>query len=107
MKKIQDKEGIPISAQRLFFKGIRLKEDLTMADYDIRWNDSIIYMIAQSLMPSDEMQILVKNKANGKMIGLKVKSTDTVLNVQWMIKAIEGIPVGQQALYFTTTQDFQ
>uniref|UniRef100_A0A914HIK4 Ubiquitin-like domain-containing protein n=1 Tax=Globodera rostochiensis TaxID=31243 RepID=A0A914HIK4_GLORO len=97
-----DKEGIPISAQRLFFKGIRLREDLTMADYDIRWNDSIIYMIPQPLMPSEEMQILVKNKANDKMIGLKVKCTDTVLNVQWMIKAIEGIPVSKQALSFKT-----
>ncbi|EOA36717.1 hypothetical protein CARUB_v10012350mg [Capsella rubella] len=42
--KIQDREGTPVSVQRLIFMGKQLEDGLTVADYSIL-NDSILHLV--------------------------------------------------------------
>uniref|UniRef100_A0A914H7U0 Ubiquitin-like domain-containing protein n=1 Tax=Globodera rostochiensis TaxID=31243 RepID=A0A914H7U0_GLORO len=98
MKQIYALEGIQPAQQRLLFRGVQLSEQLTLADYNIQQNWSILFLVLRPVLSSQEMQIFVQNSLTDKMINLEVKNSDTVHNVGWMIEAIEGIPISEQRL---------
>ena len=97
--KIQEKEGISPSQQRLilYAKG-ELEDNKTLADYNIQ-NESTIHLV---LNPK-RMQIFV-TLLTGATITLDVERSDTIEKVKAIIQDKEGIPPSQQRLIFAGRQ---
>ena len=91
-EKIKEKEGFPITQQRLIFDDKILENYKTIDDYKIQ--DFSILFMNYSGFP-----ILVKT-LNGKKINIFVKPSDTIENIKEKIKEKERIPITQQKLIF-------
>ena len=93
-EQIYDKEGIPINQQKLYLNGldgIQLDDWNSISFYDFEI-DSVIFLIYY-------IQIYVIN-ISGKIITLTVIPSDTISNIKEQIYIKDGIPIGQQKLFF-------
>ena len=92
--KIQEKEGISIEKQNLYFNDKLLENDKTLIDYNIKENSIInLNLIVK--------RITVYAKANlGKKISLDVKNIEKIENIKKAIQIHEKIPQDLQVLKF-------
>ena len=92
--KIQDKEGMSIEKQNLYFKDKLLENDKTLIDYNIESNSIIILNLIIK-------RIVVYAKANlGKKISLDVKNIEKIENIKKAIQIHEKIPQDLQVLKY-------
>ena len=97
--KIQDRENIPIDHQRLIYASKQLENNQTLSDYHIE-NASTLTLV---LRLHGGMQIFVKTLTD-KTIARKVKSSDTIENVQANIQDKEASITDQQRVIFVDKQ---
>ncbi|KAF9588449.1 hypothetical protein IFM89_010208 [Coptis chinensis] len=93
-RKIQNKEGISVGQQVLFYLGEELDNGRTIASYNIE-GGSTIYAVFRL---GDTMLISVTTEKN-RTFSLKVKRWFTVLNVKFLIESMVGIPIGKRKLW--------
>lgn len=92
--KIHDKEVVPLDQQRLFFDEIELKDNRTLAGYNIK-NASTLHLV----LKGGDSFIFVKT-LTGKTFALEAKSSDIIQAVKAKMHDKEGIPTEEQRLIF-------
>ncbi|KAM0887400.1 hypothetical protein ACQ4PT_029058 [Festuca glaucescens] len=81
---------------RLFFDGLQLEDNLTLADYGIEHESTLDLQ--------ESMQIYVMETLAGRTITLEVDSLDTIDKVKSKIQDTHGFPKGQQCLISANKQ---
>ncbi|CAG8676751.1 12065_t:CDS:2 [Funneliformis mosseae] len=100
IQKIQEKEGIPLDQQQIFFNGRILKYGYTLAFYNIH-TESILNLVIESHL---EMFQIFINILRGEEISLDVHSNLSVYFVKLAIREKKDFPPNIQALIFAGRQ---
>ncbi|KAK1263633.1 Polyubiquitin 8 [Acorus gramineus] len=93
--KLHETVGVRATLQKLFYGGNHLMDDKTLADFGIARNSTMnMYISSES-----EEQIFIKT-SKGNTITLEAKSWETIHTIKTKISEKEGVPLGQQALFY-------
>ena len=95
-EKIQDKEGIPTSEQKLFFNEILLEDHKALSYYYVK-KESTLHLITLSI---DFSNIIFVKKVDGSAFTLMVELSDTIKSIKEKIEEKEGIPQNLQKLFY-------
>lgn len=94
-EKIQEKEGIPPSEQKIFFNGILLEDHKALSYYYVK-KDSTLHLITLSL---DLSNIIFVKTVDGRTFTFMVEPSDTIKSVKEKIEE-KGIPQNVQKLFY-------
>ncbi|KAL3506162.1 hypothetical protein ACH5RR_031544 [Cinchona calisaya] len=84
--KLNDKEGISEGLQELFFSGERLRDNQNLVNCGIQQN-STLQLFVQNMVP---VRLFIKMPTDQKIIEVKARTFDTILNIKSHIVAEEG-----------------
>ena len=97
--KIQDKEHIPITQQRLIFAGKEMGNDCTLRSYNIK-TETTIHLVYRLPVPAVTSIVDRKSIPLPPSNDIDLYMNTTIDNVNAKIKAKEGISTDQQRLIF-------
>ena len=92
---IQDKEGIPLIEQTLYYDKEGLQNGLTLFDYNIQ-KESTLNLALREI---GRFQIFVKT-LTGKTVTLEVDASDTIEHIKFQLQDKVDIPPDQQGLIY-------
>ena len=92
--KIEEKEGIPLTQQRLLYSSRTLKDECKLSDYNIG-KESTLHLFRLK----ERMLIFVETMKNQRII-LDVEQNESIAKVKTVIQTIVGIPSDQLVLMY-------
>ena len=105
---IQDKYNIPCDQQRLIHAGFSREDYRTLADHNIRDEDTLHMLtsyrrVIKALPSICSITIIVKT-LTGKTLTMEVNPSDSIESIKAQIYGLENIPPDQQRLIFADKQ---
>ena len=97
-KKIEKFKGFSADEQRLVFQGKKLEDDRVVSDYNIQ-NNSTLNVVLPILGKHYTMEVTVLTEA-GRLATLRVKPTDSILELKRKVCNITRVPPYKQSLSF-------
>ena len=99
---IQEKEGIDVEQQMIFFEGFELDDRKSLKYYKIH-DEFILYLLLKRNKDNKEnnkIQMLIKSM-DGRKLNLEVDSKTIIKEIKYKIQDKEGIPFSKQRLIFS------
>ena len=93
---IKKRKKIDIEKQRLIFKGIPLNNERTLADYDIKHQSNIYFLIKDE----DELLSIYINILGRKKFLINIIASEKINKLKKDIQEKENIPIQEQNLFF-------
>lgn len=92
--KVEKKEGIDSSRQRLLFQGAELEDDSILAKYEIDQRSTLI-MSLKEVAGYHKMQVRMPS---GSIFPVDVYPGDTIASVKYALQRYKHVPIGRQNL---------
>lgn len=98
--KIQDKEGIPIDKQILFYIGKKLEDNKTIEHYSISKNATLIL----NLTSKKETITVIINTIDNTSFPITISPSNQVMDIKLLIETVTNISADRQRLFYNNQE---